>query len=217
MSMILVGAGPGLGRAIARRFAADGMPVGLIARSQERLDDEVGKLIADGHTAAAATADATDPAGLRAAIDALVAQLGAAEVLVYNAARFDKRLPSELSADALVQALQVDCVGALVAANHVAPAMREQERGTLLFTGGGYADRPWAGMASLGVGKAALRNLSRCLAQELGAVGIHVATVTIHGMVRDGSTLSPERIASLYADLHHEPSGSWRTEVDLRG
>jgi len=217
MSLIVIGAGPGLGRAIARQFAADGMPVGLIARSRSRLDDEVEALTADGHTAAAAAADATNAAALQSAIDDLAERLGAPECLVYNAARFDKRPPSQLSAAELADALQVDCVGALVAANHVAPGMKARGRGTLLFTGGGYADRPWAGMASLGIGKAALRNLSRCLAQELGADGLHVATVTIHGMIRDDTHLSPERIARLYAELHGEPAGSWRTEVDLRG
>jgi len=215
MSTILVGAGPGLGQAIAERFSRDGHPVGLIARSRDRLEEQARSLRAAGAVVATASADVCDAEGLCAAIDHLHDKLGAPEVLVYNAALADRRPPCELTADDLLHALRVDVVGALIATNHVAPSMKAAGRGTILFTGGGYADRPWAGMASLGVGKAALRNLARCFAQELGAHQVHVATVTLHGRIQEGTALAPTRIAEVYAALHREPAGAWRTEVDL--
>jgi short-subunit dehydrogenase len=217
MSMIIVGAGPGLSDAIARTFAAHGHPVGLIARTASRLEALKERLERVGASVGIAVADASDNDALRAAIDDLSARIGAPSVLVYNAAVSGRHKPSELDASTLLHELHVDVVGALVAANHVAPAMIAAGEGTILFTGGGYADRPWTGMTGLGVGKAALRNLARCMAQEYGDQGVHVATVTVHGMVRDDTPFAPNAIAQVYLDLHLEPRGQWRTEVDFRG
>jgi len=217
MSFVIVGAGPGLGRAIAQRFAREGMPVGLIARRAERLQQLAAGLERSGAAVATAAADVADPQALQQSLDEVARRLGPVEVLVYNAAKTSKGMPSELSPEALHDHLAVDVVGALVAAQHVVPGMVEAGGGTLLFTGGGYAERPWAGMTGLGVGKAALRNLVRCMAQEYGEQGIHVATVTIHGMVQPDTEFSPDAIAEVYAALHAEPPGQWRTDVDYRG
>ena len=217
MSFVIVGVGPGLGQAIARRFAQEGLPVGLVARNAERLATLAEGLERSGAAVGTAVADASDPASLRQALEQLAESLGPVEVLVYNAARMSRGLPSELTPAELQQHLAVDVVGALAAAQAVVPGMAAAGRGTLLFTGGGYAERPWAGMTGLGVGKAALRNLARCMAQEYGDKGIHVATVTIHGMVRAGTAFAPADIAEVYAALHREQAGQWRTEVDFQG
>jgi len=217
MSFVIVGAGPGLGQAIARRFAAEGMPVGLIARSEASLATLAEGLQRSGAAVGTAVADAADPASLASALADLETRLGPVEVLVYNAARMTRGKPSELTPAELQAHLAVDVVGALAAAQAVAPGMVERGEGTLLFTGGGYAERPWAGMTGLGVGKAALRNLARCMAQEYGEQGIHVATVTIYGMVRPETEFSPDTIAEQYVALHREAPGQWRTELDFRG
>jgi short-subunit dehydrogenase len=217
MSVIIIGAGPGLGAAIARTFADAGHPIGLIARRAASLDDLAERLRRQGAAVGVEAADAASPDALTRAIDRLAATLGRPEVLVYNAAAALRGRPSELDAATLLAELQVDVVGALVAANHVGPMMAEAGGGTILMTGGGSAERPWAGMTALGVGKAALRNLARCLAQEVGERGVHVATVTVHGMVREGTPFDPDTIAAVYAQLHAEPRGAWRTEVDYRG
>ena len=75
-SIIIVGAGPGLGLSLARQFGGHGFTVGLIARSREKLDQLTGVLAAQGITARGYPADVTDPAGLRAALDAARADLG---------------------------------------------------------------------------------------------------------------------------------------------
>ena len=91
--------------------------------------------------------------------------------------------------------------------------MRTAGHGTILLTGGGLAHEPRAGATALSIGKAALRSLSYCLAEELTPVGIHVATVTVSGRVAPGTHFDPDRIADEYWRLHTEPPGGWTTEV----
>lgn len=91
--------------------------------------------------------------------------------------------------------------------------MKEAKRGTLLFTGGGLALDPLANFASVSLGKAALRNLVFSLAQELTPAGIHVATVTICGMVRPGTHFDPDTIAQSFLALHQQERESWTTEL----
>jgi short-subunit dehydrogenase len=108
-------------------------------------------------------------------------------------------------------------VGALlVAAQHVAPAMRTAGRGTILVTGSALEFRATAAYAGLAVQKAAVRSLTLTLAEELRPVGIHVATVTVEGLIQPGTHYDPERIAEQFWDLHAEPRDSWRTEVRYR-
>src|SRR5512141_2263542 len=79
---VVIGVGPGNGAAIARRFAADGYTTALVARGPDLIDDLARKL---GPPARAYRCDATDPAALEATCDAIQAELGAVDVLVYNA------------------------------------------------------------------------------------------------------------------------------------
>ncbi len=80
-ALFVVGAGPGIGAAAARRFGREGHAVGLIARNRERLDAETRTLTEEGIEAAYALADVGDADAVRAAIDALQERLGPAEVL----------------------------------------------------------------------------------------------------------------------------------------
>ena len=91
--------------------------------------------------------------------------------------------------------------------------MRAAGRGTMVLTGGGLAHEPMAGATALSIGKAGLRSLTFCLAQELAPEGIHVATVTVCGRVEPGTHFDPDRIADEYWKLHTEPAAAWTTEV----
>jgi hypothetical protein len=84
MSIVIIGAGPNLGMAIARRFGREGLAVGLISRNQQKLDGLVAELTDTGITAAAVAADIRDLAALTAAIQALARQLGPVEILEYS-------------------------------------------------------------------------------------------------------------------------------------
>ncbi len=161
-------------------------------------------------------ADAGEAQSLRGAFERITNHLGPTAVLVYNVAANAPGAPSTLDGEQLVEAFRSNVVGALVASQQVFPQMRTAGAGTMLFTGGGLALNPWPQAAALAVGKAGLRNLVFSLAAELEPAGIHVATVTIAGMVQPGTLFDPDRIADVYWQLHCEPQGQWQREIVYR-
>ena len=212
----IVGMGPGVSAAIARRFGGEGFKVAAIARRADALKEQTDALAAVGITAQGYTADASEPASLVAALAKVAADHGAIGVLVYNAAAMRYKPLAELTADELNADLRISVGGALAAAQAVLPAMRAQGAGTLLFTGGGFAFEPMPAMASLGVGKAGIRNLAFSLYAELKDAGIHCATVTIGGLVRPDTAFDPDTIAQAYWSLHAQPKGSFERELVLK-
>jgi len=98
----------------------------------------------------------------------------------------------------------------------VLDGMMEAGHGTILLTGGGLALAPLADLASLSIGKAAVRSLAFSLAEELEPAGIHVATVTICGFVQEGTHFSPDRIAAEFWRLHQQSPGQFETEIAYR-
>jgi NADP-dependent 3-hydroxy acid dehydrogenase YdfG len=212
-TLFVVGAGPGVSASVARRFGREGFRVVALARRADALADHVSELRAAGVDAHAQVADAADPNGLTQALAVAAAAHGAADVLVYNAAGARYKALAELSAAELMTDLQVSVGGALAATQAVLPAMRARGSGTLLFTGGGFAFEPMPAMASLGAGKAAIRNLAFSLHADLKDVGLHAATVTICGMVKAGTAFDPDLIAEKFWALHAQPAGAFEREV----
>ncbi len=209
----VVGVGPGIGLAVARRFAREGFELALLARREAALHDYVHDLRRQEFTAHGYAADAGDPSSLQAAFAQIAAQQSAPAVLVYNASALHQGAPSTLAVADVLADFQVNLLGALTAAQQVIPAMRQQQRGTILFTGGGLALRPTPQYASLALGKASLRNLTLSLAQELAPAGIHVATVTVAGFVQPQTFFDPDLIAEVYWQLHCQSPAEWQSEV----
>lgn len=207
--LVIVGAGPLIGRAVARRFAKEGLPVAVVARGGA--DAVVDDVRADGGTARGYRADATDEAALRGALDAVVRDHGVPDVLVYNAAVIRADRVGELDARGLLDTLAVNVVGAAVAAAHLGPRMAARGSGSILVTGG--MPDPKADYASLSLGKAGVRTLVALLAEEYGPAGVHAATVTVADAVVPGTAYDPDLIAEAYWDLHNQPRGAWKREV----
>jgi len=215
---LVIGAGPGIGLTTGRRFARGGFNVGLVARDSGCLEAFEGALREAGAPAARAlAADVQDGEALAQALERLQdGNLGEPQVLVYNASLGHATRPSRLGPEELEEAFRANVLAALQSARGVLPAMRAAGRGTILFTGGGLALSPKAREASLSIGKAALRSLALCLAEELEPEGIHVATLTIQGFVQAGTPFDPDLVAEHFWELHQEPAGTWRHEVMLR-
>lgn len=209
---ILVGYGPGLGAALARAFGREGFALALLARSPATLAGGERELAGRGVRAKGFVVDAADEHALQLALRHAEQELGPAGVLLYNAFASQPGAPSHLHRDALLADFRVNVAGALTAAQHVLPGMRARGQGSLLFTGGGLALHPAAPLASLSLGKAALRSLALSLADELAPDGIHAATVTIRGAIKPGTSFDPDRVASTFLELHHQPAGDWQTE-----
>jgi len=207
---VVIGAGPGLGAAVARRFAREDMPVALVARSP-RVLDLADSLNGDSLKALPLPADSTDESALRAALDAAVAAYGVPEVLVYNAAIIRQDRPGELDIAQHQQAWTVNVLGALQSAAHIAPEMAQQGHGTILLTGG--MPQPDARYTSLSLGKAGIRALTQLLDEEYGPAGVHVATVTVDCHMVAGTDSDPALVAEHYWTLHQQPRGRWQSEI----
>ncbi|MHA6627671.1 SDR family oxidoreductase [Pseudonocardia sichuanensis] len=207
-TVIVIGAGPGIGRAVAARFAGEGAALALIARTAETVEGVARSL--PGRPLAL-TADVADEAGLRAALDRASAELGPPDVVVHNVAVIRPDAVGELSAGQLLDTLAVNVVSVLTAAAHVAPGMAARGGGTFLVTGG--MPDPVPGYVSLSLGKAAVRTAVDLLHATYGPAGVHVASVTVGGPVAPGTAYDPDDIAEHYWRLHTQPRGSWEREV----
>lgn len=216
---IVAAAGPGLGIAVAKRFAREGFAIALIARNRAKLDALAEPLVADGTRVSTHSADMCALDTVANAFAEIADLHGPADVLVYNGARWHDSPAMELDPMEFTWDLSLCATGALVCAQHVYPAMKERASGTILFTGGGLALHPeyGAGTASLTAGKSALRGLTYALAGELAPQGIHVATVTVAGTVAPGSAFDPDIIADVYWALHAQPAAEWSTETVFSG
>ncbi len=217
-NLLVVGAGPGISGATARRLGAEGYAVGLIARREEALAQHGEELRAEGIRTEWATGQSGDPASLTAAIGRLVDVLGPIDVLLYNVSVGRQATVPDLSPEDLLADVAAGAIGLQTAVRAVLPGMRERGGGTVLATGGGTADKPMASLASLGVQKAALRALVQVQAAGLADEGVHVATVTIRGLVGEDKSIHPDTVAALYAELVAETDGppeNWRTVVEL--
>ncbi|MDQ3637995.1 MAG: SDR family NAD(P)-dependent oxidoreductase, partial [Actinomycetota bacterium] len=179
----VLGVGPGLGVAVARRFAREGFAVGLMARGEESLAAAREEVEGSGGTALAVTADATDAASVASAFDRVREELGAPEVFVYNAGAFQMGGILELSPEQFDDCFRANCSGAFYGAQQVLPAMVERGRGTIILTGATAALRGSARFAALATGKFGLRALAQSMAREFGPQGIHVAHVIIDGQI----------------------------------
>jgi NADP-dependent 3-hydroxy acid dehydrogenase YdfG len=216
--LLVIGAGPGIAAATARRLGGDGYDVSLVARREAPLAELADELRGGGVRVGWAAAEAGAPGSLSAAVGSLTDSLGPVDVLLYNVSIGRQAGVPELSPEDLLADLAAGAVGLQTAVRAVLPGMRERGSGTVLVTGGGSADRPIPSMASLGVQKAALRALAEVQAQALAPDGVHVATVTIRGLVGADRQITPERIADLYAELVAEtarPREDWRSVVDV--
>ncbi|GGQ66742.1 SDR family NAD(P)-dependent oxidoreductase [Streptomyces asoensis] len=206
----LIGAGPGLGLATARRFGAAGHTVALIARDAEKLDGLTAALARDDVQARGYTADVLDIESLAAALYAAAADLGSIEILQYSPVpRADFMKPVlDTSADDLDAPLAFSVKGPVTAVNAVLPGMRELGRGTLLFVNGSSAVRPNPKVAGTSVAFAAESAYARMLHDALAPENIHAAQLIIAGAIRpDAEHSSPDTLAERLYDLHVKRDG----------
>jgi NAD(P)-dependent dehydrogenase (short-subunit alcohol dehydrogenase family) len=215
--LLLVGAGPGLGAAVARRFAREGFRLTLVARSGATLAPIAQELRAAGADVDGVEADAGAPDGLRAALTPRFTAPGAPGLVIYSAARmaFDDLLT--VSPEQLADAYAVNVIGAVVTTQLAVPPMRAAAGGTLLFTGGGFADALPPILATLSLGKVTLRAMATMLARQLREDGIHAGSLTILGQIAPGTPFDPDRIADAYWAIQNEEPVAWQQEYRFEG
>ncbi len=230
---LIVGAGPGLGFALARRFARAEMNVALAARHADKLQAMAAECCGIAHSARAYACDATLESDVDALMRQVAAELGEPHLVVYNAGAFAPGSIVETSVEEFERCWRVGCLGGFLVGRAAARVMAARAAaggagGTILFTGATASLRGSAGFHNLAVGKFGLRALAQSMARELQPKGIHVAHVVIDGRIRSriaeehgdrdtaDTMLDPDAIAETYHQLHHQPRSAWTQEVDLR-
>jgi NAD(P)-dependent dehydrogenase (short-subunit alcohol dehydrogenase family) len=179
--VVVVGVGPGLGHALAVRFARGGFRVALVARHDESVRTTQAAIDGAGGTARAFLTDASDEPSVRDTFRRIHEELGPPEVLLYNAGAFELGGLLELSSAVVERTWRVNCLGGLLAAQAVLPGMLERSRGTVIFSGATASLRGSARFAAVAIGKFGLRALAQAMAREFGPKGTHVAHVVIDG------------------------------------
>lgn len=225
---VVLGVGPGLGGAVARRFAHEGFAMGLMARGEDKLTPVQAEIEKSSGTALSIPTDATDPASVALAFAQVREKLGTPEVFVYNAGAFQMGGILEVTPEQFEYCWKANCLGGFLGAQQVLPAMVERGRGTILLTGATGSLRGGAGFACLAVGKFGLRALAQSLAREYGPRGIHVAHIVIDGQIdtprlramapnhETHTLLAPDAIAETYWQLHIQDATVWTLELDVR-
>ncbi|HEX4008457.1 MAG TPA: SDR family NAD(P)-dependent oxidoreductase [Solirubrobacteraceae bacterium] len=216
MSVVIVGAGPNLGLAVARRFGREGFSVGLISRTESRLVELTAQLRLDEVAASGVAADIRDSDALAQAIRRLAGELGPVEVLEYSplpAPEFMKPVLEMTVAD--VQGpLEFSVLGAVAAAQAVIGPMREAQRGTILFTTGGAAINPNPARAGVGISFAGEVAYARMLHDALGDEGIHVAHIAVAGRIAPGADNEPDDVAEVLW-THHVDRRVFQTRLGM--
>src|SRR3954468_24113859 len=208
MTIVIVGAGPNLGFAVARRFGREGFAVGLVSRTRSRLDDLAAQLERDGVRAAAEAADIRDSGALGGAIEALAERLGEVEVLEYSplpAREFMKPI-LETRVEDVRGGLEFSVLGAVAATQAVIGPMLEAGRGTIFFTTGGAAIAPYPLRAGVGISFAGEVAYARMLHDEVSERGVHVAHTAIGGRIAPGADHEPGDVADVLWRQHTDRS-----------
>ena len=223
---VVFGVGPGLGWALAKRFAIENMQVGAVARDEAKLNSLI---TSEGsHGVRPYAADVSMSEDVLRVFDSVDSDLGEPDLVVFNAGAYKKGNVLDIDPADFERCWRIGCLGGLLVGQAAARRMVKRGHGTIIFTGATAALRGSAGFANLAVPKFGLRALSQSMARELGPQGVHVCFVVIDGQIEseryrhlvdqrgEESLLAPDAIAELYLQLHRQPRSTWSHEIDVR-
>jgi NAD(P)-dependent dehydrogenase (short-subunit alcohol dehydrogenase family) len=229
---LIAGAGPGLGGAVARRFAREGYVACVVRRKGEELKPLCAEIAARGGQALAFGVDARNEDDVAGLFDRIEREVGPIEVAVHNIGANVSFPIREMTARVYSKVWQMACFSGFLVGREAARRMVPRGRGTILFTGATASLRGRPGMAAFAGAKSALRALAQSMARELGPEGIHVAHVIVDGAIDmpwirenfpqlveergEEALLKPDAIAESYWQLHAQPRNAWTHELDLR-
>ncbi len=231
---LVVGAGDGVGGAIAKAFAAEGHPVVITrrARNLDQLEALAADIRAAGGIAHAMGVDAREEGEMVALFDQIEAEIGPLEVVVFNIGANVRFGIVETTARVFTKVWEMACFAGFLTGREAARVMGPRGMGSILFTGATASMRGREGFSAFAAAKAGLRIMAQSLAREMGPKGIHVAHVVVDGAIDGVFTranrtdvedlldrdviLKPEQIAANYVWLHQQQRSAWTHELDLR-
>jgi NAD(P)-dependent dehydrogenase (short-subunit alcohol dehydrogenase family) len=217
-SVLIVGAGGVLGRALAEEFATAGYRA-LCLRRTESIENGSEDTIG---------CDLSDAIAVERAVQQAQSACGAIDVLVHNAAHFHQGPFTDTGFGAFELAWRVSVGSAAASLRAVLPGMVQRRRGVVIFSGATASIRGGAGFSAFASAKFALRGLAQALAREYQIFGIHIAHVILDGLLRGSASperlritpqrplLDPREVAAQYRALAEQPSTVWTDEIALR-
>ncbi|WP_151481989.1 SDR family NAD(P)-dependent oxidoreductase [Streptomyces albicerus] len=217
-TIAIIGAGPGLGAAVARQFGRQGFDVALVSRNQDRVDALASDLTREGIVARGFAADVRDPNALAAALASATARLGPIEVLQYSPVphRDFMRPVLETTPTDLFGPIEFSVYGPVAAVRQVLPGMRGLGRGTILLVNGGTAVVPHPERAGTSIAFAAESAYGQLLHDTLGGEGIHVAQLIVPGAIVPGHPRKdPAALARTLWGIHQDRHGFRHFADDL--
>ncbi|MBM3490727.1 MAG: SDR family NAD(P)-dependent oxidoreductase [Alphaproteobacteria bacterium] len=216
---IVVGVGPGLGAALARRFAAGGHAVAVAARSMGKLAAVVDEIDHAGGNAKAYKCDAADETSVVELFAKVEQDFGPVEVAVFNASGRVRRPIAEIGAEEFKEAWLRGCFGGFLVGREAARRMLPRGQGSIFFTGATASVKGFPLSAGFAVPKFGLRALSESMARELQPKGLHVAHFVIDGGIgkdEGDARLLPDAIAETYYQTHLQHRSAWSLNVEVR-
>ena len=228
----IVGAGEGLGQALAAKFSAEGCDIALISRSEKGSDAAAAAArTANKHAAVEQhVADVTKPDTLEETLAGIETRMGPIEVLIYNVRdEFTACEPLNMTYEALEHVFRLEVVGAFAAAKSVLPSMRTRGKGSVFFSSATAAFRGSKSHPLYAIGKFGLRGLSQSLAKAYSCDGVHIVHVRLdcdldvpimrkaYGeRYEDSGLATPDDVAEAYWLTHLQPRSAWSNEIELR-
>jgi NAD(P)-dependent dehydrogenase (short-subunit alcohol dehydrogenase family) len=199
-----------------------------VARNRDYLAGLAREMSADGASALVVPANVASADEIARAFETIRGELGAPEILLYNAAMRPFGRLMETKPSTFENTWRVCALGAFLCSQQVVPEMQRRGKGTILFTGATAGVRPFATSAAFGPAKFAVRGLAQVMARDLGPNGIHVAYINIDGAIdmpairerfphlKQEDLLQPSAIAETYWHVAHQDPSAWTQELDLR-
>jgi short-subunit dehydrogenase len=223
-SIAVFGAGPGLGQAVARRYAQDGYEVVLVARRQQPLELFAQELAGDGASAHVITADLADTDAVPALAEQIRATVGGLDAIYYAPTPSDGFFPAADLTPQRAHAFMPLVVYSLLAlVQEFLPHMLEQGDGAILTAQGASTVHGLPNMSGPGPAQAAQRNYLQSLHTEVADKGVYVGMLYIGAIIEDsafhawlqdakaagsptrewGPTVNPAHLAGLLWDMHN--------------
>jgi NAD(P)-dependent dehydrogenase (short-subunit alcohol dehydrogenase family) len=212
---VVLGAGPGLGLAVARRFAEEGYAAVLATRTAEEAAPLVNALQVDDYVAEGVGVDLTDPASISSVVAGIGERHGRIDVLHFNPSAWREKDVLHLTIPELLEDVTLGAGALLPAVQAARPFLSAGAR--VLVTGSAAADKPSPSAPSLGVQKAAVRNLVTSLDATLAPDGIRAVAVQINGVLGREGAFSPPPIAAAMWQAVARPDEGWSPHVPYDG
>ncbi|WP_438490954.1 SDR family NAD(P)-dependent oxidoreductase [Paenibacillus sp. IHBB 3054] len=205
-TIAVVGAGPGLGLSLAKKFGENGFRVAAISRNPEKLSMIISELKELNIEAQSYVADVTNLAALKLTIQAVKKDFGSIDVLEFSPyAGWDKFTNVlETTPESVLEQVNSYVLPAVLLVNEVLPDMINNHSGAILFTTGLSAMFPLPFVGNGGIVMSGIRNYATNLHNELKEKGIFVGHLSIGTLIQAGTAGEPDVIADTWYDLYEK-------------